>query len=258
MLKKIFFLMFVFCISTTVLFGANNVEDQKKLIIVAGSGYVDVLPDTAYYSFSFCAEKDSVEGVMKIGEAVKKNIKGVLDSLGIKKEDIILDNVSSSDKYNYDTTKTIYRYRYQLKIKISDFNLIAKLRKSLLNEKTFAPAESSWFSRKGLFIENNVSYEISQNKNLHENEALKKAYENAMGKIKTIVELGNLKYSIFSIQENGYSSTELAYAPAVSSNFKMMRASEDNASGTEDEDTIPTLQRIYSNITIQAEIINSN
>jgi uncharacterized protein YggE len=257
MLKKMFFLSLMFCVCTVILYAADNDENQKKLITVSGSGYVDVLPDTAYYSFSFCIEKDSLEGVMKIGEAVKKNVKAVLDSLTIKKEDIVLDNVGSFDRYNYDTSKNIYKYKYQLKIKITDFTLIAKLRKSLLNEKTFAPAESSWFSRKGLSVDNNVEYEISQNKNLYENEALKKSYENAMEKIKTISGLGNLKYSIYRIQESGSYSQELSYAPAPSGNLKMMRAVEDSSASAEDEMTIPTLQRIYSNITIQAEIIGS-
>jgi len=224
---------------------------NKRLMIVSGTDYVEALPDTAYFNFSASVEKNSPEEAASVGEALKNNIIAAVKALGIEKKDVLEDASGISERYDYENKKTFHAFTYSTRIRLTDFSRIAVLRKALMNERTFAPVQEAWFTKRGLSVNQQVSYEIVLNKSSVEKEALRKACENALSKLDALADLNKITYSIYRIEEA--SAAEPAY-PQVRA-FAAMEKTADNDTGAGALDTIPTVQRIIARVTVKAEII---
>jgi uncharacterized protein YggE len=230
-------------------------ETLKRLISVSGSDYVEVLPDTAYFRINVSVEKSSPEEAAKIGEQLKQNIRVVLAEQGIAKEDV-LEDVANIYSYAGEGNQTVTVFSYTNKLRINDFTKIAPLRQALFNAKTFEPVKEAWFSKRGLSADSAVSYELVKNKNLALQTALKKAYAQALGKIGVIADTSKLKYSVYRVNENsGTYAAGYANAPMAFSRAKVALEAADNNSAPAVEETTPTLQRVYANVTVTAEIL---
>lgn len=231
---------------------AENPQISKRLITVSASDYVEALPDTAYFNFNFSIDKDSPEEATKLGEQIKKNIKLVLQEQQLPKADILLDATSLSERYDYENKKTIHSYNYSGRLRITDFNKLASLRQALFNEKTFSPAKEDWFTKRGLTVNQDISYEIVAARAELEKTALKKAYEKALLKVKGLSEISNFKYSIYRVTESGSESLPQPVYRYAAKAMLAEAAGADNSASTE---TLPTLQRINSAVTVEAEIL---
>jgi uncharacterized protein YggE len=253
-MKKIFataMLLVILC-AWSAFSADNDKEDAKRLITVSGTDFVEALPDTAYFNFSVSVEKDSPEEAAQVGQELKKNIVQAIAANEIAKKDILQDASSFSERYDYDNKKTIYLFNYSTRLRLTDFAKIAWLRKTLINEKTFEPVKASWLSRRGLNVQQDTTYELVVSKNSIEREALRKAYENAVAKVQTLAEASAVKWTVFRVTESG-AQYQPVYAPERKS-FAVMGAVRDNAEAN-DEETIPTLQRITAQVTVEAEIL---
>jgi len=250
-MKRIFYvcLILTVCISSCFAELANDTQKEKRLIIVSGTDFVEALPDTAYLSISISLEKNTPEEAASVGDALKKNIAKAIASAGVEKKDVLEDATGLSDRYDYDTKRTTSIFTYTTRLRITDFDKIAAVRKEVLNERTFAPAQESWFSKRGLSVDLQTTYELITQKNTLEREALKKACENALAKVRTIAESNGLKFIVSRIEEAG--SAPVPYRqPQLFAAAKLER----NDLVGSGEATVPTLQRIVSQVTVEAEI----
>jgi uncharacterized protein YggE len=251
-MKRLSALFFILLVFNFTFFNAAEPAQSKRLITVSATDYVEALPDTAYLNFSFSLTKDSPEEAAKLGEQIRGNIKEVLQQKQIAKSDILLDAASMSDRYDYENKKTTHAYNYSGRIKTTDFDQISVLRQALINEKTFAPAKEDLFAKRGLAVDQNISYELVKTRNEAEKNALKKAYEKALLKIKGLAEVSNFKYVIYRVTENTATLAQPVYRFAAKAMFAEGGAA-DNASAA--DETLPTLQRINSTVTVEAEIL---
>lgn len=223
---------------------------NKRLITVNGSDYVERLPDTAYINLSVALEKEAPELAAETGEEIRKNILAVYLYNNIEQEDILLDSSTISEKYNYQDKTTTPLFTYQSKVKIKDFSVLNKLKQELINKKTFSPVKDVWFSKKGLQVNYNVSYELESNLGKTEKEALQKAYKKALGKIEALAQVNGLKYKIFNVRELS--------TVARSSGLMLQKASFSNLDNNVADNLdaqIPTLQKVYAELEVSAEII---
>ncbi len=242
-LKKIFILLLV-------LFSLLLSESGKRLITVGSSDYVEILPDTAYINLAVSLEKESPELAAEIGEELRKNILAVYQLNNIDKENILLDSSTISEKYNYQEKTTTPLFIYQSKVKIKDFSKLNKLKQELINKKTFSPVKDIWFSKKGLQVNYNVSYELDSNLGATEKEALQKAYKKALGKIEALAQVNGLKYKIHNIKELSTSARGSGLMLQKASFNALAESAADNI-----DEQIPTLQKVYAEIEVSAEII---
>lgn len=250
MRKCIYFAILLTILLTIGFAEVATKSENKRLISVSASDYIEALPDTAYFNFTYTLEKESPEEAGKIGEQIKRNVREVFSRNQIAKEDILVDAAAFSERYDWDNKKAFHNYTYTSRIRLTDFSKIAQLRKELINENTFAPAKEEWFARRGLSVNQNVSYEIVTKRNELEKNALKKAYEKALLKIKGIGEVSNFKYIIYKITESGFADIQPMYRSA---NFALKEAAP--AQNDTDNETLPTLQRLNSVVTVEAEIL---
>lgn len=257
-MKKIMFICLLLMLCAGVSIAAEKTNDDTKqderLIVVTGQDYVEALPDTAYFSFSVTVEKSTPEEASAVGEQLKKNIIAVVKDVGIEKKDILEDATTVQERYDYEGKRTYHIFHYSTRLRLTNFTTIAELRKALVNEKTFAPVKEAWFSKRGLSVDQQVSYEIVINKNSVEQAAIKKAFESALGKIKTIADTMQLKWTIHSVVESG-ADYRPVYRVARGGDMKVMAMAENAAAPEPQEDTTPTLQRITAQVTVEAEIL---
>lgn len=251
-MKKFSVLFFLLLVLNFGFLNAAEPAQNKRLITVSATDYVEALPDTAYFNFSFSLTKDLPEEAAKLGEQIRKNIKEVLQRKQIAKTDILLDAASMSDRYDYENKKTIHSYNYSGRIKIIDFDQLSVLRQAIVNEKIFAPAKEAWFTKRGLAVDQSISYELVKNRSEVEKNALKKTYEKALVKIKGLAEVSNFKYVIYRVTENTADLPQPVYRFAAKAMLGEGGAA-DNASVA--DETLPTLQRINSTVTVEAEIL---
>ena len=245
----------IFLVTAISLSIAANTKQPLDLIIVQGTAYVEALPDTAYFNLTIAIEKDTPEIAARIGEKVRLNIKEILTLNGIINKDIIQDATRINEHWNYKAKKKIHIFNYSLIFKLKDFSSPNNIRKQLINERTFAPVKGSWANRNGLRVNQFINYAIVENKNELEIEAIKKAYHNALAKVKGIAKISKLKYEIHEISANQYKQNNFRQK-SYSAQASAMNEGISNSPLINTKDTIPTLERINATVTIKAKILS--
>ncbi len=251
-MKRVIFVCLILtaCITSCFADLSTDTQKERRLIIASGTDFVEALPDTAYLRISVSLEKNTPEEAASVGDALKKNIVQAITSTGIGKKDVLEDATELSDRYDYETKKTSSVFTYTTRLRITDFDLIAAVRKEVLNARTFAPAQESWFSKRGLSVDLQTSYELVTQKNALECAALKKACDNALAKVRTIAESNGLKFRVSRIEESSAITAPYAPQPRMYAAAKMER----NDLVGSGEETVPTLQRLTSQVTVEAEV----
>ncbi|MFC1517705.1 SIMPL domain-containing protein [Candidatus Margulisiibacteriota bacterium] len=253
-MKKILLVIVLLCLSTGLMAKDKDCLD-KRLLVVSASDYVEALPDTAYFKIEVSVEKDTPEEAGRIGEELRKNILRVLENSGIKKDDLLLDSASVIDRYVYDEKQEKHVYVYTARVRLKDFSKITELRQELLNVDTFEPVKDSWFSKRGLNVDTSVVYEIVDNKELLEQAALTKAYKEALQKLAVLAKVSNLEYKIYRVIEGGQISSSARSVKGYAAADMLYEAAPMKQERAAAPQTVPTTQRITSQVVVQAEII---
>ncbi len=176
--------------AAVLLLGCSLALADSKLT-VSGTGEVRISADTAVISLGVSARDPEVLQAQQKANAVIAAIRRALTDAGVKEEDINTDFLNIYPVYDYSGYEE----------KLSAYNASSTLAIHVTNMETIGALIDAAFGA-GANTLNGISFSASDTENA-ENEALKKAVENAKKKAEVLAEAAGMKITGIEVITDG-------------------------------------------------------
>lgn len=151
-------------------------KEEPNVINVSGSGEIKLVPDIATVSIQVRTYNEDPAAAQAENSSIMDAVIEAVKAAGVKEEDIATDNVSLSERYNYDKSPAVvvgYDMTNSIKVTICDISSVGKV----LGDAIAAGATGTYGLR---LTVSDISASYQQ--------ALKAAIDDAKGKAQAIAE----------------------------------------------------------------------